>query len=522
MNIPEPSLTMGYRFLFICASLIIFSCAGNRSQTKETHLVRENNPTPGQNKKISDPVFYPERPLPDDIIEKEKPAIARAEKKPAKKNKEPGVTYSGNEFIQENTVHPLVGKKTVVLTIKGNGRIQRGTTQLSGHIIHVIGKNGEYAETPSSVHVYDSKEKLNIIAGYSLFKKTDKVVLLTRSPIARQKDKKGNMEIRAHQMSWDLEKRELRAMGNVIILTPDYQMECDDATWLEKPDIIYLSGNPIIREKKSFYRSEKMTYYRQDKKAELEKDVFFHIMDSPGKLNEDKAKTPQEEVFTKITAHRSIIRHGESARLKREIEFYPDIKSRVRVERESMTLYGQKIIAYGEKPEEIYAWDYVEMDDPENSARLFSHHARYYDDDNDRVIMESRGNPPFLPVIFYYNAQSREVDMILSAHYIERKLEKKETYSRGNVRAMETDQEKIPLFIDDVHPFSPENSEFMEKNSTGLFSEWAKSRDEDKTISFHGGPHLIRDFSRLNAREITYYYEEKRILFHGPLDGQIK
>ncbi len=511
-----------YGFVFISASLIIFSCTGSRSHIKENPPVTEKDSAPVSGQKISDPVFYPERPLPDDIIEKEKPAIARAEKKPTKKTKEPGVTYSGNEFIQENRIHPLVGKKSMVLTIKGNGRILRGTTQLSGPIIHVIGKNGEYAETPSSVHVYDSKERLTIIAGYSLYKKTEKMVLLTHKPIARQKDKKGNIEIRSHQMSWDLEKKELRAMGNVVILTPDYQMECDDATWLEKPDIIYLSGNPVIREKKSFYRSEKMTYYRKDKKADLENDVFFHVMDSPGKENEEKEKIPPKEIFTKITAHRSIIRHGESARLKREIEFYPEAKSRVRVERESMILYGQKIIAYGEKPEEIYAWDYVEMDDPENSARLFSHHARYYDDDNDRVIMESRGNPPFQPVIFYYDAKSREVDMVLGAHYIERKLKKKETYSRGNVRALETDQIKIPLIIDDVHPFSPENSSFWEKNNTGLFSEWAKSRDEDKTVSFHGGPHLIRDFSRLNAREITYYYEEKRILFHGPLDGQIK
>lgn len=524
--------TKSFPIIILLLSFSIVSCKSSSTKkgtvTNKMGTVTEaENDDDSEYKKVivyDETGFDPERPLPEDIIEKEKPAIQKSDNK-KKTGRKSAVVYTGNEFIRQKKYHPLAGDKVMVMTIRGNARIKRGTTSLHSGVIDVIGDKGHYAETPYSIHVYDYKEKLSIRAGYGIYDKENKKVLLSKKPVANQKDKDGRVTINAYQMEWYIDKKQLKASGNVTIATEDYIMECDSAFWDEPSDRVFLSGNPVIREKESLYKADSMVYHRKEKKANLKENVVFLITES---VKENNANTENDEkkkniVTTKITSNESVIYHGKEIRFGRKISFSSAKDGWVHVVRENFSLRAKDACVWGEDPDEMLAWNFVRIEDQENNTVTFAPMARYqkhFKDSGETIIMESVPGSNFRPQIIRIKDNSNLIDSIFSAHYFERSLEKEKTFARGNVELSYFPKDHPVLLFD---PFTEkEKMATLRSMTPGLSSEWAESIDEKELVHFFGSPKLKEKSSEVNASKITYYHEKQTLRMIGPLNGVLK
>ncbi|MDH4127838.1 MAG: hypothetical protein OEV44_03730 [Spirochaetota bacterium] len=447
---------------------------------------------------------------PDPALHKISESDKEELKKPLDKEEEPiiqrilkynsHVVYTGNELIRDKEIIKSTGKSEVVTLIRGAAVVQYEQMIMKSFEIRIIGLNGDKAISNYPVFIQDNKSNTTLNAGFGEFFRSENRVYFNKKPIVTHVDKKTGEKtiIASDEMDRAFTTSVTRAYGHAIINYSDATAYAARVVYSEKEDQIQLDGNPAIYEKKNIYKADKLILNKKSKIAILDGNVRVLL------TQEKKNTSDSREVITIITSDYAEYHYGETIKY---VEFITNKKdSFVYVSRKDSDTYCQHLIARGEQLDEMELLENIYILDKENRTRLFGEYGNYNKkEQRSKVITrdDESGNPVH-PVLIFYNKN----DIItgkMSSEILDRDLEKKITYGRGNV-----------LF--ELYE-KTDNSRTSPELQSLIHGEWSEMEDEKKTIFIRGNPYIQNDQSKIFATEIVIYPDQNRLELLNSIKG---
>ena len=412
------------------------------------------------------------------------------------------VYYTGNELFRGKENVKKTGREDLTTIMKGAAAVRYEQMLMKSAEIRIIGAENDYviSEVPLTIDDYKSNTTLN--AGYGEFIRSENRAYFNKKPWVVHLDKKTGEKttLASDEMDRFFNLSITRAYGHVRIFNADTTAYSAKATYYEDEEKILLEGNPVIYEKKNIYIADKMTLFKDKKIAILEGDV--RIL-----LTEEKKGSPEmREVKTLVTGDYAEYRYGGQVKVAEVQSKRKD--SFVYVSRKDSETYCDHLIARGENLDEMELFEKIYILDRENRTRLYGEYGNYSKQDQ-RTKMFTRNNKEGIlvhPVVVFYNKKD-EITGTMTSEILDRDLEKKMTYARGNV--------VFQLFEKNEKVNSAPKLQSLAK------SEWSEMEDEKKIIFMLGSPYLQKDQNQIRAAQIAIYPDDNRLELLNSIKGVI-
>jgi lipopolysaccharide export system protein LptA len=410
------------------------------------------------------------------------------------------VIYTGNELLRNNEIIKKTGREDIVTTIRGAAAVRYEQMLMKSFEIRVEGAAGNNIISDYPVFFYDYKSNTTLNAGFGEFIRSENRAYFTKKPFVTHNDKKTGEKttIEGDEMDRYFSSSITRAYGHVIIKYPGAVAYATRAIYFEADDRVELMGNPVIYEKKNIYKADKIIIYKKTSIAVLDDNVRVLL------TQEKKNTSDTREVETLITGDYAEYRYRE---LTKTSEFKSKRKnSFVYVSRKDTDTYCGHLMARGEQLEEMELFENIYILDKENRTRLFGEYGNYSKKDHRSKVFtrdDPQGNAVH-PILVFYNKD----DVItgkMTSEILDRDLEKKTTWARGNV--------EFELYEKTANPdLTPE----IKNQAHG---EWSEMEDQNKAIFILGNPYLQNNQSKIFAAQIVIYPDENRLELLNSLKG---
>lgn len=416
-----------------------------------------------------------------------------------KPRKKPPVVYTGNELLRDKEINKNTGIEDVITIIRGSAAVRREQMLMKSHEIRVLGAAGDYIISDYPLTIQDFKSNTTLKAGFGEFISSESRAYFNKKPEVVHINQKTNEKTRivGDEMERFFKDSLSRVYGHVIIYYPQATAYSARAVYFEPEDKIVLEGNPRIYEKKNIFMADKMTLLKEKKIAILEGNVQVLL------TQENKA-SDSREVVTLITSDYAEYHYGLPVNFA---DFQTTRKnSFVYVRRKDSETYCRRLIARGDNLDEMELFENLYVLDKENRTRLFGEYGNYSKQEQRARVFtrnDAHGVPVF-PVLYFYN----KADILtgrMTAEILDRDLEKKMTYGRGNAEFLlyeKTDRaDSLPRLQNLAH------------------GAWSEMEDKEKAVYMLGNPYLASGENRIFAAQIVIYPDENRLEMRNSLKG---
>ncbi len=174
----------------------------------------------------------------------------------------------------KTTIELSEGKEKTVL--KGNAKIETGSTKITSNEIILFGKNFRYAKCKGNIRVKDYKKGIYLKCENLFFDREKKISRI--EGYAEMIDKENNLVVKGNFLEDSQDSDTTIIQIGVRIIKDDIVCRCETAIYNRKSKELELSGSPYVTKKGDEYRATRILINIETDDIKLEGSVSGKIL----------------------------------------------------------------------------------------------------------------------------------------------------------------------------------------------------------------------------------------------------
>ncbi len=411
------------------------------------------------------------------------------------------------QMIRETFV--VNGKTQQRISLTGGAVIYHGPTRIRAS--RIVIKNGDYGTFQGGVEIYDAVSKITLYAKKAYYDRNRQLVRLQGKPYFKKNYGKLGKVLLVSCQSIDhfLQEKRSQFKEKLHVSFADMDAFADEASYLEVEQTLTLKKNPVIIGKGSYFTGEELVYQAQVNKQffELKKHAIAYLYEKYNRRIGHISRTSSNErmranenqkknsLKIKTSQAKQVIQSNQQTVLTADRLRYFTAKhvihanGNVFLSKDEMRLSTGDLRLFGTNLQDVSAQDGVQMIDRKRKLKIKAKKMDY-DDQKQKLLLQDEA------YISFYSLSEQEVPTSLSASWIERDLQKKQTTAQGQVI-------------------------FSQKQYRAQ-GEIANYDEDAQVIIMKGSPGVYNKGLFMEAEKIFIYPEKERILFHNQVRSSIQ
>lgn len=418
---------------------------------------------------------------------------------PTSESKKPKIptSWGGNSLTQETKT--FQGIPLTTFSLEGGAWIYHKKVKLSASSIEVIGEDALMGFLKGGVRVEDKENNILFTAQKATYNKLEETVFLEGRPTLYYIGVNGKRtKITAPIIKRYMTENKVVLEGKVIMEDGEFTIVSTNGTYYEKENEFVLDNYPLIFGKQTFITGEKAIYNNVLKKTKVENQVLIALVTYETKFvntkNELESSKSSKNISEKEVEEKErliTLFNGDMLEYQLKTESFNSqiqLLGNVNIYHKTYQYSGNSIRAFGEGFKNLDTKEEFSFFDKTNNIKLFGNTFEHLDNENYSHIT----NKP--KVEFLDSAQNPKA--VLTAHEIERFIDKKEIIARGNVQ--------------------------IESEDAIARGQYATFYEESKKIVLEGNPSLERQGSKISCGRIILFPESNQIILSDRIHSKGK
>ena len=408
------------------------------------------------------------------------------------------IRFSGRKLLREIKFIGELEREDVFLQLKGNALVKKQTAYFSGPLLQILGRNTDVIVSPGAMKIRERKDNVTLNAGFGRYTKIDERAIAGGKPVIRyfQEGHEKFLQIKSFEMERLFKESISTSWGNVRFKDNDYKGTADKAVYLEKEELLYLYGNPVIYNRDNVFLADEIIVDRKKDivtlLGQVEIDLYVTGQDKNGSrayFTGDKAVFEQESV--------------ESSEQKIHLESRTENKAQMF--QESFSAEAKEFLILGDDQEIVIGLYEVIAESIEDRTQIFCELLRF-NQQNGEYLSESAptvAGDMVRPNLLFFDEKRKPESLVISDEII-RITEDDLTQARGDV-------ETVIFEEDEKEP----------KMGARLKSSFADYNDELRTVTLLGDPSVERGQGVFYSDKILIYPDKRSFELLGQVRGSL-
>lgn len=408
------------------------------------------------------------------------------------------VRFSGRKLLREIKYIGELQRKDVFLQLKGNALVKKQTAYFSGPLLQILGKNTEVIVSPGTMKIRERKDNVTLNAGFGRYTKVDERAIAGGKPVIRYY-KEGHekfLQIKSFEMERLFKDFISTSWGNVRFKDNDYKGTADKAVYLEKEELLYLYGNPIIYNRDNVFLADEIIVDRK-------KDIVTLL----GKVELDLSVTGQDKSGSRayFTGDKAVFEQESVETREQKIYIKSMAANKAQMFQESFSAESREFLILGDDQELVVARYEVVAESIEDRTQIFCELLRF-NQLNGEYLSESAptlAGDILRPNLLFFDEKRKPESLVISDELI-RITEDDLTQARGDVETVIFEEDEKEL-----------------KMGARLKSSFADYNDELRTVTLLGDPSVERGQGVFYSDKILIYPDKRSFELLGQVRGSL-